>query len=611
MNSILAPTAVGIDGNLFGVALRSGIHRVILEQDNLNKINVFPVADGDTGTNLSLSLSSSLGILANTSSSQLDKLLVSVADALLDGARGNSGAIMAQFFQGVSDAAESLTEFTSESFARAVTTGSTYAHDAIAEPQQGTILSVISAFATALHAEATKSADQKLVVIIESALAVANAALDKTREQLDVLRKAGVVDAGAKGFVVMIEGMSEFLSHGHETEKPDIADLLASASADQTAGVEADLEFRFCTECMINGVDIDRRKLREALSGIGNSLVIAGSKAKAKVHVHVDDPGDVYEIAQSFGVVSAQKADDMLQQQHSSHQSRSKFAVITDSAADISDEEIEQLDIHVVPLRIQFGDRGYLDKIGISPTQFFEMQRTSPQPPTTSQPAPGDFRRQFQFLASHYPEVIAVSLTGTVSGTLQAAEAAAERLTSSGKVRVIDSLNASNGQGLVAVYAAECAQAGMDADSTIKALQDIRRHTRSFAFVDDLSFAVRGGRVPGYVKKIADFLKVTPVLVSTADGRIKAGGIVAGRRDPLPGFARFVARRMPGQEPMRVSIGHALCEQKARRLKDLLQQAIPEIRHTTICELGSALGVHAGAGALVVGLQPDRPPKRL
>ena len=115
----------------FAAALRSGIHRVIKDQDGLNAINVFPVPDGDTGTNLSLSLGSALATLRNAGDTHLGKLLAAIADDLLDGSRGNSGAIVAQFFQGMSDSAEELSRFTTESFASAVALGSEYAHDAL------------------------------------------------------------------------------------------------------------------------------------------------------------------------------------------------------------------------------------------------------------------------------------------------------------------------------------------------------------------------------------------------------------------------------------------------------------------------------------------------
>ncbi len=140
-----------MDGDRLAFALQSGIHRVISEQETLNRINVFPVADGDTGTNLTLSLGAALAPLTLAGPKHLGKMLANIADALLDSARGNSGAIVAQFFQGLSDSAGDTSRFSTQSFSDAVSLGSEYAHDALANPMEGTILSVIAAFAHSLN----------------------------------------------------------------------------------------------------------------------------------------------------------------------------------------------------------------------------------------------------------------------------------------------------------------------------------------------------------------------------------------------------------------------------------------------------------------------------
>ena len=589
-----------LDSNILAAALRSGIHRVILEQEHLNNINVFPVPDGDTGTNLSLSLSSALPLINDNQSRPLDQMLEAIADALLDGARGNSGAIMAQFFQGVCDSAEDLAQFSVTQFSVAVDTGNRYAHEAMAEPKEGTILSVIAAVAHSLNNVSAESFSN----LFDKAVEVGNTALEKTTQQLEVLRKAGVVDAGAKGFVVLLEGMRDFISDGKETPKPDVADLLSQSQIARAGEDVDDLLFRYCTECVINGEDIDRRKLRESLSELGNSLVIAGTRRKARVHIHVNEPEQVFDAAGRFGTLSVQKADDMQMQQHSSGSTDTRFAVITDSGADIAEEDMERLDIHMIPMRVQFGDRAYLDKIGISADDFFRELETSSIAPTTSQPAPGDFRRQYQFLASHYPDVVSISVSGTVSGSLQAAKSAAGRLNAGGQVHLIDTLNASLGQGLVAVRAAECAAAGMHIDDALKVINDITPLTRTFAMVPELAYAVRGGRLSAWVKTVADLLHITPVLINSEDGRIVPGGVIPGRRNPLSGFARFIAKRHATDQRLRVAIGHAQCDDDAGRLAEDLQRKLPGIEEVSICELGAAIGVHVGKGSIVTATQP-------
>ena len=603
------PVTTHLDSAALCSALVSGIHRVIGEQDFLNHINVFPVADGDTGTNLSLSLGSALTVLTERSNERLGPLLERIADALLDGSRGNSGAIVAQFFQGVSDASQDLGRFTTRTFSRAVSRGSEYAHDAMSQPREGTILTVIAAVADEVAEHVTRAGDDGFPALMDSALERATTALAATTEQLDVLRKAGVVDAGARGFVELVRGMHDYIVHGRIAEEPDLSVLSLDDGVTPMAGTGDDSEFRYCTECIINGEDIDRRKLRETLSSLGDSLLLAGTKRKAKVHVHVNDPEEVFRIGRQYGDISAEKVDDMHRQAHSSHDTQSRFAVITDSAADIADEDLERLDIHVVPCRLQFGDRGYLDKVSITADEFFAELASNPVHPTTSQPAPGDFRRQFQFLASHFPDVVSINLTGAASGTFEAARSAAERINAPGRIHVINSKNASLGQGLLTVFAAECAHAGVPVDETLAAIGRLIPETLTYGMLDDMRYAVRGGRIPSWVGTIAAALNITPFIRANFEGRIAPCGFAFGRKRRVAKFAKSLVRCARGIGPLNVAVGHAACPGDAAQLAELLRRDLPQIERLTMAELGSALGVHTGPGALIVSMQPfTRPP---
>lgn len=597
------PTGKYLDGNTLATALTSGIHGVIADQELLNRINVFPVADSDTGTNMSLSLSAALGVLSRPDDKHLGTLLAAVADALLDGARGNSGAIVAQFFQGLSDSAEDLTRFTAYTFSKAVNLGNEYAHDALSQPREGTILSVIAAFAHSVTQQVADGRGDNFAELIDKAREAVDEALANTPNQLEVLRKAGVVDAGAKGFADLVNGMAAYLRDGTVTPVPDtsfahdIEPVVEFSAADNTS------QFRYCTECMVSGSDINRRKLREGLAELGDSLVLAGTKRKAKIHIHVDDPDAVFEVAGRFGDVTAQKADDMHRQQHATHDGKRKFAVITDSAADIPEADMERLDIHLVPCRIQFGDHGYLDKVSITISEFYEELQNNPHHPTTSQPAPGDFRRQFQFLASHFDDVICISLTSVVSGTYQAAELAASRTEAPGKIHVVDSRNASLGQGQLAILAAECAAAGLDVDTTLAAIRAQIEHTTSYAMLKDMRYAVRGGRLPAWVKSLAELLHLTPIIYTTKEGKVSLSGFLFGTRNRVARFARYVIRRMP-QGPVDIGIGHALCADDAEELERRLREQVPDIGKLAACGLGPALGVHGGPGSLLVAVRP-------
>jgi hypothetical protein len=592
-----------LDGDALAMALTSGIHRVLAEQELLNRINVFPVADSDTGTNLSLSLGSALSVLGMPGEKHLGTMLAAVADTLLDSARGNSGAIVAQFFQGMSDSAGEITRFTTYTFAKAVTLGNEYAHDALSKPREGTILSVTAAFAESVTHQVNAVREGNFPAVITSAMQRVEEALANTQNQLDVLRKAGVVDAGAKGFAEIVSGMEGYLRDGTIEPMPDSSIAYEIEPAIEFAEADNDSRYRYCTECMVTGADIDRRKLREALTELGDSLVLAGTKRKAKIHIHVDEPENVFDTARRFGELSAEKADDMHRQQHATQNDQRRFAVIVDSGADISDADMERLDIHMVPCRIQFGDHGYLDKVSITTDEFYAELESSPHHPTTSQPAPGDFRRQFQFLASHFDDVISINLTSAASGTFQAAELAATRVNAPGRIHVVDSLNASLGQGQLAVLAAECAEAGLDVETTLAAVREQVPETRTYAILSDLSYAVQGGRLPRWVKSVADFLRLNPIICTTRDGRVSLGGFMFGSHNRIERFARYIAGRAP-KGPVEIGIGHAICEADSLELENYLRKLVPDIGKLVVTGLGTGIGVHGGPHTLLVSVRP-------
>ncbi|MGI9221810.1 MAG: DegV family protein, partial [Woeseiaceae bacterium] len=558
-----------------------------------------------------LSMSAALGVLRAPGEKHLGTLLAATADALLDGARGNSGAIMAQFFQGLSDSAGELTRFTTTTFSKAVRMGSDYAHDALSNPREGTILSLIAEFANGVEHQVRGSNPGDFATVFEKVMPRLDAALERTTGQLEELRKAGVVDAGAKGFVDLVKGISEYLQSGEMVAMPDMSRLLSEDDMDMPALTDEEYEYRYCTECIVIGADIDRRKLRESLADLGDSLVLAGSKRKAKVHIHVNDPQSVFEVGRRFGEVSGEKADDLQRQQSSSHESQQKFAVITDSAADIADSDMDRLDIHMVPCRIQFGERGYLDKVSITTEEFYALLENGPNHPTTSQPSPGDFRRQYQYLASHFPDVISINLTNAASGTYEAARSAAERTDAAGKVHVVDTLNASFGEGLLAVFAAECAAAGVSAETTIKSVKSLIPKTYTYCVIGDLDCAVRGGRVPRWVKILANSMRMTPVIATKPNGEIKLATCLFGRSNIAARFAKYVASQTTGSDAVVVGIGHAVSAEKMAIVEATLRERLTAVHRIAIGELGTALGVHGGPGTLLVSTMPYVNPEDL
>jgi len=593
-----------LDGPRLRRALQAGLHRLLSDQEFLNKINVFPVADGDTGTNLGLTAQFILNATQASDTREVGDALSEIADAALDGARGNSGAIVAQFFHGLADSCAGAQRLCPADLARALSAASEYARSAVEEPREGTLLTITRVLADQAQ-ELVERGHDDFATLLPRAMPGLEAALTATTTQLDELRRANVVDAGAAGLVDIVRGIVRLIETG---ERSSVDDIRLHGDLPEVLGdSDGSAELRYCTECFVNGFELDSRRLREQLTAMGNSLVLAGSHRKLKVHIHTDSPSRVFELAASYGQISGEKVDDMQRQTHARRE-RHPVAVVTDSAADLPEAEFERLDIHMVPIRVHLGDRSYLDKVTISADEFYRQLADGVTPLNTSQPPPGDFRRTYEFLVSHFDDVLSVQLTGQVSGTLQAARSAADRMPDGQRVHVVDSRNVSLGQGLVTLAAAECAHAGMSIEAIQERLRsDVIPATRTYAMVRDLTYAVRGGRVPGYVKQIAELLRLTVILRVTDDGDVKARGALLGRRNALRRFARFLEKRMDPSLTYRLAIGHGAAPDDACWLMQRLLSNTPRVDLHYLTELGSALGVHGGPGLIVVAVQtiPD------
>jgi len=327
------------------------------------------------------------------------------------------------------------------------------------------------------------------------------------------------------------------------------------------------------------------------------------------VHLHLNEPAKLFELAARYGAIGSEKADDMQRQQEMAHHaSRRQVAVVTDSAADLPESVLEELDIHVVPVRVHFGTHSYLDKVGLSSEDFFRELAGNPQHPKTSQPPPGDFRRAFEFLGSHYRAVVYVGLTARVSGTFQSGETAAHRARTTARILTVDSGTAALGQGLIAMRAAEVAAAGGDAGAVQQAALDARGRTRTWGLLVTLEFAVRGGRVPRSVKTIADLLRLTPILTIRADGSLGVGGVLFGRANPYRRFGRFLRRQLDPARRWRIGIAHANVPDGAGLVRDAIVAGPVQAEILPVIPLGTALGVHGGPGCIVVAAQELDPP---
>lgn len=588
-----------LDGPRLARAVAAGIAHLFQRRDWLNRINVFPVPDGDTGTNLVFTFKTILDAVKSQPLQRVDELMNQIANAALDGARGNSGAIMAQYFQGFSEAIAGKRLLTAKNFSVAAVAGSQSAWKAMSHPVAGTMPTVLEDFSKELL-EQESAGVSDLQTLLRAGLERARDSLADTPRLLPVLRQAGVVDAGAQGFVDFLDGIWAYVESGRIDPLP--ADLETGdgfSARDFEVG-----EHRYCTECVIEGAQLDREAVMQAMQQLdSSSLVVAGGAGKVRVHIHVNQPSGVFLTAEKFGTVMQQKADDM-RRQHGLMNHSGKVAIVVDSGADIPDTEIERLALHIVPVRLSFGDKEYLDRVTLSSDEFYRKLKECPEAPKTSQPPAQDFSRVYSLLTSHNYQVISVGISAVLSGTTSAARSAASRQPE-GQVRVFDSLNASCGQGLLAIIAAEAAERSMSADEVEAILQEMRPKCRVFAIADDLSYAVKGGRVKSWVKWLADHLHLNPVLTATPQGKLGLSGFHTGRGARPERLVATALKHMQPEQMYRVLIAHANNPEGAKAVRRTVLALHQRIHSCHVTEAGTAFGVHLGPGGLILGFVPQ------
>ena len=297
-----------IDAAAFRSMVLHGAAAISANKQQINELNVFPVPDGDTGTNMSMTINAAAAELRGKTYPNLPAAASAVASALLRGARGNSGVILSLLFRGFSKGVKDKDTVDGRDFAIALDFGVAAAYKAVMKPAEGTILTVSRLSAAAAAAAARE--DSAIESVLEKTLAAGQEALANTVNQNPVLKKAGVVDAGGKGFLVILQGMLDELQG---KPMPETEDDAGKDSADFASIGEEDITFDFDTVFIVRKKtpDVDLTELRAYLNSIGDSLVIGEDDEAFKVHVHTDTPGDALNKAQSFGTLELCKIENM------------------------------------------------------------------------------------------------------------------------------------------------------------------------------------------------------------------------------------------------------------------------------------------------------------
>jgi uncharacterized protein len=586
-----------MNGPEFSRVVRAGALAVVREQEVLDRINVFPVCDADTGANLAATLRAAASRLGSAAPDGVAAAARVAADGALEGARGNSGAIFAQFLHGLAGGMDRRHQVDGPQFAEAARSGMESAYTALQDPREGTILSVLRAWS---HELVHRARREEFGDMMLGGLAAAREALADTPRQLEVLARHHVVDAGGQGFVYFLEGIIESLRGGRESTWLESEALPHGLPPFSRAHVEMDDTYRYCAEALLAptaGAALSRADMMAAVKGLGGSLVVAGGHKRLRVHVHTNEPQRFLAAVAGMGVVERTKIDDMVLQQLEGH--ASTLAIVTDSTTDLPEDTAFRLGVVVVPLTLSLGSDSFMDGVDITPEGFMWRIASGTAVPRSSQPAAADFAQTYRRLLEYREGIVSVHIAGAMSGTVQAASAAARQVDPR-RIRVVDSCTVSVGTGLLVEAVGEAVAAGAGLGEVADLCERVKREIRVFGTVASLDYAVRGGRVGPRLARTLHGLHLAPIVVFDEAGKAAKGGVALGFDRALDAIVRR-AVRFAGGAPARAMVVHtgdqAGADRVAARLSRRFGSEVPVVR------AGAVLTTHVGPGSVSVAVR--------
>lgn len=593
-----------LNGIRFKHFIINSAQRINQMEQYLNDINVFPVADGDTGTNMVMTMTSIVQGVKECKESSFAEISSVIANSALTGARGNSGAILAQFFQGLAEATRGKVRLSTEAFANAATKAAEQARNAISNPQEGTIITVMKDWANNLTEHAHHTSD--FFELFKKSLSKAKDSLAQTPDKLQILKKAGVVDAGAQGFVNLLEGIVNFIEYGKIKSLKVIASTTSRIKSFKLDKIDSELNFQFCAEYLIEGDNIDRKTISQKLSWLGNSLIVACSKNKAHLHIHTDKPEDVFTVLSEFGTIIKTKVDDMYQQ-HTKIKPDTQIksiSLVTDSTCDLPPDMIKKYNIQVVPIVIQVGEESYLDQVEIKPKDFCHLLQTSNKKMLTSQPTPASFKETYNKVSPKYESIISLHISEKLSGTIQSARVGAKNTKYSDKIHIVDSKTSSAALGLLVAEAAQLIQKGFKLEEVIDRLKIAANDVKIFISIPTLKYLMRSGRLSRTKGILGTLLNLKPIMTVNSDGYIVEAAKVMGQKKVVNKTLDLAIKFAKTVKNPRFGITHVSAPELAQWYSDKIRTFLNS-SEIMIVEASPALSVHIGIGGVAIAVLGD------
>lgn len=565
-----------IDAGTLKELLLGGTFWVIENREELNRINKFPVADADTGINLSTTLFAVYRKLIAKDFFSAGRLLKEAAMEAFSNARGNSGIIMSQYLSALSSYIKM--EFVDlKEFARSLKRAYHEVLISMENPVEGTILTVMRE----VGEEAERAERTGLRAFLSRIVERARTSLEKTKEILPVLKREGVVDSGAKGFFLFFEGMKLALEKRINFHKINFdADYPPNATGD---GI-------YCTVITLRTKQT-HEKISGKISNMGDSIIITSFDDLTKVHIHTDVPEEVKEILMKDGEIINSRFELIVEEE----EAKRDVGILADSALDIPKELAKELGIEIVPLGVVVDGKSLKDQDEIS-REVVAKKLKERSEISSSLPLPSDFIRFYSRLKRKHKSIVAFHLSKTVSGTFNLSRSIASRLKI--EVEVIDTGSFSIGGGLKVLRAVELLDNGMPIQKVVEMVKSMESH--AFVYADDLSYAVKGGRVKPWKATLQKYFKLGIIMgFSPERGGLYFKGAAPGAKLALKLMKRKIKKELDLKATYDVGLAFTKEDQRTREIEEFLRNTL-RLRKFIKTITSPAIMVHAGPSAFGV-----------
>lgn len=571
-------------------AILNGANLTREKKEDLNRINVFPVVDNDTGSNLAHTMGY---ILKNAKPrGNVRETLREIARSALIGARGNSGAIFSQYFNGFYMGSEEKTEVTPSDLAKYFHEAYNKSYKALEEPVEGTVITLMRAWAVSFK----ESLEQRKTVkeLFEIALMNTKRALDDTTKTLKVLSPLGIVDAGALGYYYFMDGFVQIMLGNTVYIHPEPqAEISALVDNDiHVYGEHADFPYRYCTEVLFESDQLDPDRFRDELKPLGDCLLLSTGDNLARVHLHTNEPWEIIKRTARLGKVLEHKAEDMVWQNTLAGPAKPGTALVTDSIADLPPSFIHEHHIFQIPINIMIDGVSYEDKVTVDSDFLNDHLDTASSAQLNTEQA-----KQFLTpILAQYEKVLILTVSSLMSGTFSRFKEALDELDPERKkTALIDTKVNSGAEGLLVKEAVHRIEAGTPFQTIVSEIETLRGRTGILVSVPDLGPMVRSGRISEKVGDILIRLGFRPLVSITREGK----GTIKGVAFSMEKNRKILLKSLRGKKLESYCIVHSDAIDRAESFrKDLVSMTGMEPLYMT--QISSVVTLFAGKGSIAV-----------